>query len=85
MSLVSEKPLGCVVMPMVGVQAEDTSASYSLVDHLQSNPTIPCIGKKESKCIRAFGKDYTIKIREGLSMRDITDNANKVVVGRVHG
>jgi len=50
-----------------------------LLDH----PSVSRTGKRKAKCIKAFGKDYTIKFGEGLTMGEVADKAGKVLVGMV--
>lgn len=57
----------------------------TLTSQLQTHPTTPRTGKKKTKCIKASGKDYTIKFGAGLSMGDIANNTSKVLVSRVRG
>ncbi len=52
---------------------------------MQDHLTTPRTRKRKLKCVNATSKGLLLKFGEGVTMGEVVDTTNRVLVGRVRG
>lgn len=55
------------------------------INPLQDHPSALQTRKRKVKCVKALTKDFTISFGEDISMGEVTNKANSIMVGHVRG
>lgn len=77
----------CFETPVIRVKSVSKfqQDGHTPSDPLQDHPSVPQTCKQKVKCVKVSSKDFTIRFSEGLSMGEVAEKANFVLVGYVRG